>query len=133
MKRLLAIALHPFVYYQFRKCQEQMVLLYATCAFLRIEEPSVWDVDRIHDMLNEVLATLKSNPHILDGNELVKGHLFWTRLLLRFKSLTISREEVKNILEKYDFTVKNLKKEKPGAFDVVVIHVAMVAAFGELI
>lgn len=133
MKRLLAIATHPWMYYQFRKGQEQMVLLFAACHFLNIKDPTLWDVDRLNVALNQILEALHEDPHLLDDNKPVMEHLFWTRALSRFKKLTITREETRVMMEKYNFTIDHIKKDNPSTFDVVMTHILMVKMFGNLI
>ena len=133
MKRLLAIATHPRMYYFFRRGLERMVLLHAACEMLHIKDPTVWDVDRVKDILNKILEAIHEDPHLLDGNKIVCEHLFWTIMLSRFKKLTISRETTKRILDEYNFTVEHIKKENITSFDVITTHVLMVKMFGNLI
>ena len=133
MKRLLAMIAHPVTYYRFRLAMEQMILLHAACEFANIKDPSVWDVDRINEVLNQMLQAFHEDPHLLDGNKLVMEHLFWTRLLSRIKNLSISREGTKLVLEKYNFTTNYIDKEKPTTFDVVLTHICLIQMFGNLI
>ena len=104
MKRLLAIALHPLTYFRLKRMQEWIVLLWASAKFLDIEKPSVWDVDRIHETINQVYRAFHECPDILNITPTVKRRLFWTIFLSKFKTLEITREEAKRVLDLYNNT-----------------------------
>lgn len=139
MKRLLAIALHPVMYFRFKRMQEWIVLLWASTTMLKIEEPSVWDVDRIHDNINRMYEAFHECPTLLDDTPISKQRLFWTMFLSKFKKLELTREEAKMVLDFYNSIrgdISNLIEEK-GITDLkvdlftVVCHMnLMVQMFG---
>ena len=142
MKRLLAIALHPITYFRFRRMQEWIVLLWASTTMLKIDEPSVWDVDRIHETINRVYEAFHECPDMLDDNPLAKKRLFWTLLLSKFKRLEITREEAKLVLNFYNdiqgdisnlIEKKGITDFKADVFAVVCQMDLMVQMFGHLI
>lgn len=104
MKRLLAIALHPITYFRLKRMQEWIVLLWASAKFLDIEKPSVWDVDRVHEIINQVYGAFHEYSNILNITPTVKKKLFWTIFLSKFKTLEITREEAKRVLDFYNNT-----------------------------
>lgn len=129
MKRLFKIVSHPFKYYDFKRNQERIVLLYAASTILNIEDPTVWDVDMLNKMLNVVLKTIHRNPNIFDKLKMVKRDLFWTRLLSRFKQLEISREETKQIVDLYNTILGSIKSENPMMSDVVIGYSLLIERF----
>ena len=142
MKRLLAIALHPITYFRFKRMQEWIVLLWASTTMLEIDEPSVWDVDRIHETINRVYGAFHECPDMLDDNPLAKQRLFWTLFLSKFKKLEITREEAKLVLDFYNdmrgdmshlFEQKGVVDLKADMFAVVCQMDLMVQMFGNLI
>ena len=142
MKRLLAIALHPVMYFRFKRMQEWIVLLWASTSMLKIEEPSVWDVDRIHETINRVYAAFHECPTLLDDTPISKRRLFWTMYLSKFKTLEITREEAKLVLDFYNDMRGDLAQmiEEKGVTDLkadlftVVCHMdLMVQMFGNMI
>ena len=142
MKRLLAIALHPVMYFRFKRMQEWIVLLWASTTMLKIDEPSVWDVDRIHETINHIYMALHEYPNALDDKPLAKQRLFWTLLLSKFKQLEITREEAKLVLDFYNDMqgdIYNLIEEKgitdfkADVFAVVCQMDLMVQMFGNLV
>ena len=132
MRKLIAVLLHPFMYYRLKKAQEQMVFLYYACLLLKISEPSIWEVDRIRSTVDELLGLLHDMPHALDSHMKVKTHLFWTILLSRFKKLSVSRDEIKELLEKYNGLKQYVGKENPGVVDVMNLNIELVNRFGVL-
>lgn len=141
MKRLLAITLHPITYFRFKRMQEWIVLLWASTKLLNIEEPSVWDVDRIHETINLVYKEFHECPNILDDTPIVKQRLFWTMFLSKFKKLEITREEAKLVLDFYNdmrgelaqmIEEKDVTDLKADLFAVVYHMDLMVQMFGNL-
>lgn len=142
MKRLLAIVLHPIIYFRFKRMQEWIVLLWASTTMLKIDEPSVWDVDRIHETINRVYGAFHECPSMLDDNPLAKQRLFWTLLLSKFKRLEITREEAKLVLDFYNdmrgdmsrlFEKKGVVDLKADLFAVVCQMDLIVQMFGNMI
>ena len=142
MKRLLAITLHPITYFRFKRMQEWIVLLWASTKLLNIEEPSVWDVDRIHETINQVYEAFHECPTMLDYTPIVKQRLFWTMFLSKFKKLEITREEAKLVLEFYNemrgelaqmIEEKDVTDLKADLFAVVYHMDLIVQRFGNLI
>ena len=131
MKRLLAIALHPITYFRFKKNQEMMELFSTSCKFLGIDKPSIWDIDNICDSTNKLLCILHDDRHVLDGLPNVKSTLYWTLLMSRFKQLTITREETRELLDLYQFTLNHSKGT--DVMDVAAMHNLMVQMFGNFI
>ena len=112
MKRMFAILKHPIDYFNLVKMREWVVLLQASTVILKIDEPSVWDVDRIHKNINAMYGILYKDPNVLKKSKLLCRHLFWTIFLSRFKRLEMSRERAKRIIDFYEhmkssFTGKN--------------------------
>ena len=120
MRRLLAIALHPITYFRFKKMQEWIVLLWASTNLLEIEEPSVWDVDRIHETINKMYGAFHEYPDALDDTPQAKQRLFWTMFLSKFKTLEITREEAKMVLDFYNDMREDLAQriEEKGVTDL---------------
>ena len=142
MRRLLAIALHPITYFRFKRMQEWFVLLEASTVMLKIDDPSVWDVDRIQENINRMYDVFHKDPTIFDDMQTTKKQLFWTLLLSRFKRLEITREEAKMVLDFYDcmrndiadiFAENGKPEEKVDVFTVVVHMNLMVQMFGNMI
>ena len=142
MKRLLAIALHPVMYFRFKRMQEWIVLLWASTNLLKIDEPSVWDVDRIHETINRMYGAFHECPTMLDATPVSKGRLFWTMFLSKFKTLEITREEAKLVLDFYNsmrgdisdlIEEKGITDLKADLFTVVCQMDLMVQMFGNLI
>ena len=142
MKRLLAITLHPITYFQFKRMQEWIVLLWASTNLLKIDEPSVWDVDRIYETINQMYNAFHECPTMLDNTPIVKQRLFWTMFLSKFKKLEITREEAKLVLEFYNemrgelaqmIEEKDVTDLKADLFAVVCHMDLMVQMFGNLI
>lgn len=141
MRRLLAITLHPITYFRFKRMQEWIVLLWASTKLLNIEEPSVWDVDRIHETINLVYKEFHECPNILDDTPIVKQRLFWTMFLSKFKKLEITREEAKMVLDFYNYMRGDISdliehgsitNSKADLFAVVCHMDMMVQMFGNL-
>lgn len=142
MKRLLAIALHPVMYFRFKRMQEWIVLLWASTNLLKIDEPSVWDVDRIHETINQIYGAFHEHPDILNDTPLAKRRLCWTMFLSKFKRLEITREEAKLVLDFYNsmrgdisdlIEEKGITDLKADLFTVVCQMELMVRMFGNLI
>lgn len=141
MKRLLAITLHPITYFRFKRMQEWIVLLWASTNLLKIDEPSVWDVDRIHETINRVYEAFHECPTMLDDTPIVKQRLFWTMFLSKFKKLKITREEAKMVLDFYNYMRGDISdliehgsitNSKADLFAVVCQMDLMVQMFGNL-
>ena len=142
MKRLLAITLHPITYFRFKRMQEWIVLLWASTNLLKIDEPSVWDVDRIHETINQMYNAFHECPTMLDDLPIVKQRLFWTMFFSKFNKLEITREEAKLVLDFYNNmrgeisdliesgSITNLKAD---LFAVVCQMDLMAQMFGNLI
>ncbi len=142
MKRLLAIALHPITYFRFKRMQEWIVLLWASTNLLKIDELSVWDVDRIHETINRMYGVFHECPTLLDDTPISKQRLFWTMLLSKFKKLEITREESKLVLDFYNsirgdisnmIERKGITDLKADLFTVVCQMDLMVQMFGNFI
>ena len=117
------------------------MLLWASTKLLNIEEPSVWDVDRIHETINQVYEAFHECPTMLDDTHIVKQRLFWTMFLSKFKKLEITREEAKMVLEFYNdmrgelaqmIEEKDVTDLKADLFAVVCHMDMMVQMFGNL-
>ena len=118
------------------------MLLWASTNLLKIDEPSVWDVDRIHETINLVYKEFHECPTMLDDTPIVKQRLFWTMFLSKFKKLEITREEAKLVLEFYNemrgelaqmIEEKDVTDLKADLFAVVYHMDLMVQMFGNLI
>ena len=142
MKRLLAIALHPITYFRFKRMQEWIVLLWASTRMLKIEEPSVWDVDRIHETINRMYGAFHECPTLLDDTPISKQRLFWTMFLSKFKTLEITRDESKMVLDFYNdmrgglaqrIEEKGIADFKVDLFTVVCQLDLMLQMFGNLV
>ena len=129
MKRFLAIVRHPIVYFWFKRNQEQMLLLHSSCSVLKIDEPTVWDVDKIYTQFNVLLKAIHENKNLFKTTPFVKKHLFWTIFLSRFTTLSISRESAKRIIDEFNFTIKTLPNETSNITGVVTSYIQMVNLF----
>ena len=131
MRKLIAIARHPVDYFNLVRLREWVVMLQASTMMLKIDEPSVWDVDRIQQNINAMYEVFHEDPNVLDENKMVCRHLFWTLLLSRFKKLEISRERAKYVLDFYEYR-KSSFKDKNELFELVVFLNAAVEMFGKI-
>ena len=134
--------LHPITYFRFKRMQEWLVLLQASTMMLKIDEPNVWDVDRIHENINRMYDVFHKDPSAFNDMQTIKKQLFWTLLLSRFKRLELAREEAKMVLDFYNYMrddisevfAKNGKPEKKVDVLTVVVHMnLMVQVFGNMI
>jgi len=114
MKKLLAIVLDPLSYFVLKKRQERLVLLAVACLACNVEEPSVWDVDKLHKSINHYLEAIHNDPAMLDGMGHMKKSLFWHRLVSRLKKVELEREDVKATVDDYAF-VRGLIDGKSGS------------------
>jgi hypothetical protein len=131
MKRMFAILTHPVDYFNLVRLREWVVMLQASTMMLKIDEPSVWDVDRIHQNINAMYGVIHEDPNVLKESKLLCKHLFWTLLLSRFKQLEISRERAKYVLDFYEY-MKSSFKDKNELFELVVFLNAAVDMFGKI-
>ena len=131
MKRMFAILTHPVDYFNLVRLREWVVMLQASTMMLKIDEPSVWDVDRIHKNINAMYGVFHEDPNVLKESKLLCKHLFWTLLLSRFKQLEISRERAKYVLDFYEY-MKSSFKDKNELFELVVFLNAAVDMFGKI-
>jgi hypothetical protein len=83
------------------KDKEQMLLFCTACIHKNIEDPTVWDVDSLTDVMNDCLLLVYLNPRMFDKTPEVKKGLFWTIFLSRFKRLTFKREDTRHFVEIY--------------------------------
>ena len=128
---MFAILTHPVDYFNLVRLREWVVMLQASTMMLKIDEPSVWDVDRIHKNINAMYEVFHKDPNILKKSNLLCKHLFWTLLLSRFKQLEISRERAKYVLDFYEY-MKSSFKDKNELFELVVFLNAAVDMFGKI-
>lgn len=131
MKRMFAILTHPVDYFNLVRLREWVVMLQASTMMLKIDEPSVWDVDRIQQNINAMYGVFHEDPNVLKESKLLCKHLFWTLLLSRFKQLEISRERAKYVLDFYEY-MKSSFKDKNELFELVVFLNAAVEMFGKI-
>lgn len=131
MKRMFAILTHPVDYFNLVRLREWVVMLQAATIMLKIDEPSVWDVDRIQQNINAMYGVFHEDPNILKENKTVCRHLFWTLLLSRFKRLEISRERAKYVLDFYEH-MKSSFNGKDELFELMVFLNAAVEMFGKI-
>ena len=131
MKRMFAILKHPIDYFNLVRLREWVVLLQASTIMLKIDEPSVWDVDRIHQNINAMYEIFHKDPNVLNKNKTVCKHLFWTLLLSRFKRLEISRESAKYILDFYEH-MKSSSTDKDALFGLMVFLNVAIEMFGKI-
>ena len=131
MKRMFAILMHPVDYFNLVRLREWVVLLHASTTMLKIDDPSVWDVDRIHKNINAMYGIFHKNPNVLKESKLLCNHLFWTLLLSRFKRLEISREKAKYILDFYEH-MKSDFEDKNELFGLIKFLNTWVEMFGKI-
>ena len=131
MRKLIAIAQHPVDYFNLVRLREWVVLLQASTMMIKIDEPSVWDVDRIHQNINAMYGIFHKDPNILKESKLLCRCLFWTLFLSRFKLLEISRERAKYVLDFYEH-MKSSFKDKNELFELVKFLNAAVEMFGKI-
>lgn len=136
MKRLLAIVRHPVLYCWMRMEAERMLILNGACAMLGIENPTIWELDQIHEKMNEILKILHDSPEMrkwFKGMPNVRFNIRWTLFLSRFRLLSVTREDVKRLLDLYNNALNVLSKENPTITDVVSTHIMMIRMFEELV
>ena len=109
---LLNILLSPVKWYKYVKLKEQTFMLCWCCVYKEIEEPTVWDVDILHKVVNEMLAILHDDPHMLDKFK-IRREMFWHLLLSKWRQLEISRTDVQHFVSTYAM----LKDSMQGAWD----------------
>lgn len=131
MKRMFAILNHPVDYFNLVRMREWVVLLHASTIMLKIDDPFVWDVDRIHKNINAMYGIFHKDPNVLKKSKLLCRHLFWTRLLSRFRRLDMSRERAKRIIEFYEH-MKSLFTGKNELFELVRNLNRSVEMFGKI-
>jgi len=131
MKRMFAILTHPVDYFNLVRLREWVVMLQASTMMLNIDEPSVWDVDRIHKNINAMYELFYKDPNILNENKMVCKHLFWTLLLSRFKRLEISRQRAKYILDFYEY-MKSSFNGNDELFELMVFLNMAIEMFGKI-
>lgn len=131
MKRMFAILKHPVDYFNLVRLREWVVMLQASTMMLKIDEPSVWDVDRIHQNINAMYEVFHKDPNILKESKLLRKHLFWTLLLSRFKRLEISRERAKYILDFYEL-MKSAFEDKNELVELIRFLNEAVETFGKI-
>lgn len=133
MKKVLAILCHPIVYFCVVKDLEMMVLFNCACTLLDLPEPTVWEVDKINEMTNSILYTMRSSPDCIGNNRNVKSCLFWTRLILKFRDVTVSRDTTWHCLDLYNNATKVISKENVTLDDALAAHMLMVKKFEYLV
>ena len=131
MRKLIAIARHPVDYFDLVRLREWVVMLQASAMLLKIDEPSVWDVDRIRQNINDMYEVFHKDPNVLNENKVVCRHLFWTLLLSRFKKLEISRERAKYVLDFYEL-MKSSFKDKNELIELIRFLNEAVEMFGKI-
>lgn len=131
MKRMFAILMHPVDYFNLVRLREWVVLLHASTTILKIDDPSVWDVDRIHKNINAMYEVFHKDPNILKESKLLCKHLFWTLLLSRFKRLEISRERAKYVLDFYEL-MKSSFKDRNELVELIRFLNEAVEMFGKI-
>ena len=103
MKKLLKWICHPIACYRYTRDKEQMLMFCAACIYNGIEDPTVWDVDRLTEAIDQNLAFLHLDPSMFDGMPIVRRNLFWTRLISRFKLMKFNRDHTRHYVEAYGF------------------------------
>lgn len=131
MRKLIAILKHPVDYFNLVRLREWVVMLQASTMMLKIDEPSVWDVDRIHQNINAMYGVFHKDPNVLKESKLLSRHLFWTLLLSRFKRLEISRERAKYVLDFYEL-MKSSFKDKNELVELIRFLNEAVEMFGKI-
>lgn len=112
MKKLLKWITHPIACYRYTRDKEQMLLFCAACIHKGIDDPTVWDVDALTETIDQCLVLLHLDPNMFDGMSIVKKHLFWTRLISRFKTMKFNRDDTRHYIEAYGF-LKSALDEMP--------------------
>lgn len=136
MKKLLAILRHPILYFWIRMESERMVLLHAACTMLGLDKPTVWDIDRIHEKINECLFTFHNSPEMrkwFKSLPSINASLRWTMFMSRFKCLAVTRDDVRRLIDLFNNAVNVLSKENVTIEDVVAVHRVMAMSFEKFV
>ena len=129
LKRMCAILKHPYLFYQMVRDKERMVIFHCACTLMELDKPTVWEVDKIHAMMNEALLNIYRDRPVFAAQREICDKLFWTLLVSRFKQLSVTREDTRRCLELYDNCVSVLPKENVTVEDAVIAHIVMVNKF----
>ena len=62
MKRIFAILKHLVDYFNLVRLREWIIMLQASTMMLKIDDPSVWDVDRIQQNINAMYEVFHKDP-----------------------------------------------------------------------
>ena len=83
--------------------KEKFLMFCASCIHNEVEDPTVWDIDMLTKTIDQCLVLLYLDPNMLDGMSIVKKHLFWTRIISRFKIMKFNRDDTRHYVEVYGF------------------------------
>ena len=129
LKRMFSILKHPHLFYQMVRDKERMVIFHCACTLMGLDKPTVWEVDKIHETMNEALLNIYRDRQLFAAQREICDKLFWTLLVSRFKQLSVTREVTRRCLELYDNCVSVLPKENVTVEDAVIAHIVMVSKF----
>lgn len=101
MKKLLKWICHPALCWRYTMDKERFLLFCTACIYKEIEDPTVWEVDKLTEVLDLFLVMIHMEPDIFDNMPVVKKGLFLTRILSRFKQLKFNREDTRKFIEMY--------------------------------
>ena len=126
MQTLLNLLFFPCAYFRYVRDKERMLLFCTACMYKGVEDPTVWEVDSLTEVIAECLKMLFLNPRMFNGLPEVKKGLFWTRLISRFKLVEFPREEVRRFVDMYSTTkgvLDSIKKDNASLeLDASVVY-----------
>jgi len=115
MKKLLYILLHPVEYYRSRKYAERIMLLSLCCLYTEIDDPCVYDVDKLGEAMQEFLDVMHYHPSSVAELGNAKNMLFWHLLISRFRRLSFPREEINRLVRMYGSFRELILEQCPDA------------------
>ena len=137
VKNILAVLLHPKKYLALREDLEREAVLGTAGLYLSIEEPTVWDVDKLHGAVNMLLAAVHDDPCSFSKNKSMKSVMALTMLKSKFTKLQMSRDDVKQAIEKHNFMAsacaEALHIDKATYSDVLAMLKAFITQFYALV
>ena len=134
--KAVAVMLHPRKFIELHKRLEMEVLLGTACLALEIEDPSIWDVDRLHSAVNKLLEMMhadKGLKSLADELKNAKKCLKWTRLVSKAVQMKVSRDSIRKAIREHELMAGILKEkglsERPTTGDIAAMYGAFIDKF----
>lgn len=126
MQTLLNWLFFPCAYFRYVRDKERMLLFCMACMYKKNDDPTVWEVDSLTEVISDCLLLFHQNPNMFNGLPEVKKGLFWTRLISKFKLVEFPREEVRRFVDMYSTTkgvLDSIKKDNASLeLDASVVY-----------